>query len=442
MLSLPPIQITQEFKEALELLNNPENNFIFITGKAGTGKTTLLKHFEKITPRRTVLTAPTGIAAINIGGTTLHSFFRLKPGNLLDTRNLKKLPRKTIDNFDTLIIDEASMLRADLLDAIDYILKTSAGNDEPFGGKQIILCGDLYQLPPVTEEKSGNELLNYFNMVYSSPYFFAANIARKTHLKIFELNEIFRQKEDKEYADLLNKIRSCSVTQQDLDALLNVRNTQAEPPENTIILTPTNYNAATANRHYLSLLHGKEFIYDAEYTESFENKVTGGVRLAPTEPTLRLKKGSKIMMLVNDKNWVNGDIGFIEDLDIDTIRVNIRGAAFNVERYTWQDIKYEFSQLTQKLEPIVKGTFTQYPLKLAWAITIHKSQGLTFDNIYLDIGNGAFASGQTYVALSRARTLGGVYLKKNIMLSDIKTDKCITDFFDKHLPTAKCNTLG
>ena len=418
------ILITDEFKEALALLNNPENNFIFLTGKAGTGKSTLLKLFEQTSPQRTVLTAPTGIAALNIGGQTLHSFFKIKPGNFFDERRLKKLPMRVIESFDTLIIDECSMLRADLLDAVDYILRISAGSQRPFGGKQLILCGDLYQLPPVVEDNYGERgLLDYFTNVYQSPYFFDSFAAQATPLKIFELQRIFRQQEGGEFAKLLNKIRSREITQFELDSLLNAPRLQEEPPVSSIILTSTNAAAARCNKTFLDALETPAFTYEAQALDGFADKA------APAEQNLMLKKGAKVMLLVNGKFWVNGDIGFVEDIGPDYIRVSLRGFTHTIEPYTWQDIKYEYDPRSNKLQAKVKGTFTQYPLKLAWAITIHKSQGLTFDNIFLDIGAGAFAAGQTYVALSRARTLEGIHLKKPLSLRDIRTDERIKKFF-------------
>ena len=378
------------------------------------------------TAQNTVVLATTGLAAINVHGQTVHSFFRLKPGNLLDVGNLKRLPRRIVDAIDTIIIDEASMLRADLLDALDYILQISTHNDAPFGGKKIILFGDLFQLPPVEEQASGG-LFDVFNETYASPYFFEAHVLKRLPLEVFELKRIFRQQTDKDFAHLLNLIREGQASQPQLDALLNTRKTFDLPEnfENCIILSPTNREAARRNLHYLSQLPGEEFIYQAEFTEGFQKKTT------PAEPALHLKKGGKIMMLINDDNWVNGDIGTVYDLGPDFIKVELKGCVYQVEPHVWEDVKYEVNALSQKLEPRVQGFFKQYPLKLAWAITIHKSQGLTFDNIYLDIGHGAFATGQTYVALSRCRTLAGVHLKKDISVRDVLCDKRVQRFFEQ-----------
>lgn len=419
--------LTDEFKDALALLEAKPlvRPLIFITGRAGTGKTTLLKYFATHTAQNVVVLATTGLAAINVHGQTVHSFFHLKPGNLLDLSNLRRLPRRTVEAFDTLIIDEASMLRADLLDAIDYILRLSTRSDEPFGGKQLILFGDLFQLPPV-EEQAGNGLFDLFRMQYPSPYFFEAHVLKHLPLEVFELNRIFRQKADPDFAHLLNLIREGHASQPQLDSLLNTRKTAQQPEqfENCIILAPTNREATARNLHYLSQLPGEEFIYPAEFSEGFHQKNT------PAEPTLRLKKGSRIMMLMNDENWVNGDIGTVYDLGSDFIKVELNGCVYEVEKVIWEDVKYEPNLLTQKLEPRVQGFFKQYPIKLAWAITIHKSQGLTFDHIYLDIGRGAFATGQTYVALSRCRTLAGVHLKKEISTKDVLCDKRVQQFFE------------
>lgn len=421
------IILTDEFKDALQLLEQKSalQPLIFITGRAGTGKTTLLRYFTQHTAQNTVVLATTGLAAIHVHGQTVHSFFRLKPGNLLDPANLHRLPRKTVEAFDTVIIDEASMLRADLLDAIDYILQLSAHSDEPFGGKKIILFGDLFQLPPV-EEKPDGGLFDYFRSQYKSPYFFEARALKRVPLEVFELKRIFRQKADPDFARLLNLIREGQITQPQLDGLLNTRKTLELPEQfdNCIILAPTNREAAWRNLHYLSRLPGPEFTYTATRDEGFNPKIT------PAETELKLKKGAKIMMLTNTDDWVNGDIGTVYDLGPDFIKIELKGAVYQVEPHIWEDVRYHVNELTQKLEPSVKGFFKQYPLKLAWAITIHKSQGLTFDHIYLDIGRGAFAPGQTYVALSRCRTLNGVHLKKDISLRDIQCDARVKQFFE------------
>ncbi len=421
-----PIILTDEFKDALALLESKPaiKPLIFVTGRAGTGKTTLLKYFAQHTAQNVVVLATTGLAAINVHGQTVHSFFRLKPGNLLDVSTLRRLPRKTVESFDTLIIDEASMLRADLLDAMDHILQISTHNLEPFGGKQLILFGDLFQLPPIEEsEQSG--LFNYFNARYKSPYFFEANVLRQLPLEVFELKRIFRQSADREYARILNLIREGKISQPELDSQLN-KHVTAETPdvvENSILLATTNQSAMWRNRSQLAKLPGTEYVYPATADETF-------TKTPPADRELHLKKGAKIMILINDDNWVNGDIGTVHELGPDFIQVELKGAIYEVQPHVWEEVTYEFNPLTQKLAPKVKGFFKQYPLKLAWAITIHKSQGLTFDNIYLDMGRGAFATGQTYVALSRCRTLSGVHLKRPILTSDVQCDGRVQQFFE------------
>ena len=427
MSAVENIILTDEFKDALALL---EADFvirpvIFITGRAGTGKTTLLRYFTEHSAQDAVVLAPTGIAALNVRGQTIHSFFRLQPTNLLDLDALRPLPRRVVDHFETIIIDEASMLRADLFDAMDHILRISTHSDLPFGGKKIILFGDLFQLPPV-EENRDSGLQEFFNERYASPYFFEAHVLREIPLETFELKRIFRQQQDVPFVRLLNDIRNGHITQPELDERLNTRIT-ATPPEqieNSIILAPTNENVAWRNRRYLAGLPDKEFVYPAKVHQMF-------TRTLPAEEELHLKKGAKIMMLVNDtknKFWVNGDIGTVYDLGDDFVQVALNGNVYKIEPYIWEQIRYEFNPLTQKLEKKVIGTFMQYPLKLAWAITIHKSQGLTFDNIFLDIGRGAFATGQTYVALSRCRSLQGVHLKHEIKVSDVRCDRRVQAF--------------
>ncbi len=426
--SAPAIEITDEFKDALALLESParQHPLIFVTGKAGTGKSTLLKFFSQNTPKKVIVLATTGLAAINVRGQTIHSFFHLKPGNLLDLDRLKKLPRRMVNELETIIIDEASMLRADLLDALDHILRISARENIPFGGKQLILFGDLFQLPPVEESPTGG-LFNYFQMLYQSPYFFDARVVKETPIEVFELKRIFRQQDDGLFARLLNKIRENTITQEELDRWINTRQRSAEPTDQdqTVILSPTNQGAAWRNQERLDKLEGREFVYQATADASFQNKNV------PALACLRLKRGAKIMMLTNhpDGFWVNGDIGTVYDLADDFIKVELKGCIYPVEPHVWEDIRYVFNPVSQKLEPSVNGFFKQYPLKPAWAITIHKSQGLTFDSIYLDIGRGAFAPGQTYVALSRCRSLNGVRLKKPISRKDILCDSRVLHFF-------------
>ncbi|MBO5911151.1 MAG: ATP-binding domain-containing protein, partial [Elusimicrobiaceae bacterium] len=317
------------------------------------------------------------------------------------------------------------MLRADLLDAIDHILQISTRCDEPFGGKQLILFGDLFQLPPV-EETEHSGLFSYFNARYQSPYFFEANVLKRLPLEVFELKRIFRQAADRDYAYLLNAIREGEISQPQLDSALNKRVSPETPDvvENAILLATTNQSAMWRNRSQLAKLPGTEYIYPATADETF-------TKTPPADKELHLKKGAKIMMLVNDDNWVNGDIGTVHELGPDFIQVELKGAIYDVKPYVWEEVRYEFNPLTQKLAPQVKGFFKQYPLKLAWAITIHKSQGLTFDNIYLDMGRGAFATGQTYVALSRCRTLNGVHLKRPILTRDVQCDTRVQQFFEQ-----------
>ena len=284
------IILTDEFKDALTLLESKPvfKPLIFTTGRAGTGKTTLLKYFAQHTAQNVVVLATTGLAAINVHGQTVHSFFHLKPGNLLDMGLLRRLPRKTVDNFDTLIIDEASMLRADLLDAMDHILRISTHNQEPFGGKQVILFGDLFQLPPVEEsEQSG--LFDYFNARYASPYFFEAQVLKELPLEVFELKRIFRQHADRDYAHLLNLIREGKISQPQLDSQLNTHVSPETPDvlDNSILLATTNYSAMWRNRNQLAKLPGTEYIYPATADETF-------TKTPPADKELHLKKGPKL----------------------------------------------------------------------------------------------------------------------------------------------------
>ena len=421
------IVLTEEFKTAPALLQADFaiRPVIFVTGPAGTGKTTLLRYYvNHFAAQETVVLAPTGIAALNVGGQTIHSFFRLKPGNLLDLDALQPIPKRVVNHFNTLIVDEASMLRADLFDAMDRILRISTGSDIPFGGKKVILFGDLFQLPPV-EENQESGLAELFAQRYASPYFFEARVLREIPLQMFELKRIFRQQQDVNFIRLLNRIREGHISQAELDASLNTRITSRKPEEieNSIILAPTNQSVTWRNHRYLAGLKTEEFVYHAKVEKDF-------TRILPADEELHLKAGAKIMMLANDsdKRWVNGDIGYVHELGDDFVRVQLRGSVYDVQPYVWEQIRYEYNPLTQRLEKKVKGTFTQYPLKLAWAITIHKSQGMTFDNVYLDMGRGAFATGQTYVALSRCRSLNGVHLQREIEVKDVLCDKRVQNF--------------
>jgi len=421
------LQYSEDFKDLFKLIENSDKDY-FITGKAGTGKTTLLNYFRKNSKKNVIVLAPTGIAAVSIGGSTIHSFFRFPP-NLITKKDIKKVFGKgeIFSQIDTVVIDEISMVRADVMDGIDQSLRINRGKkNSPFGGVQMILFGDLYQLPPVIDDPALNK---FFTENYLGPYFFNAKVFEETPLTKVEMTTIYRQK-DISFIELLNNIRNGNVSQEDLD-LLNSRvspdlneiyNDSDEP---IVILTPINNKAFHINNQKLSTLPGKEYHYNSRTTGMFDE------RSFPADGDLTLKVGAQIIMLQNDTEdhrWQNGTVGFISRLRENAIWVEIDGEEYEVEMATWKKTEYVYNGDRKEIEMSERGTFKQYPLKLAWAITIHKSQGKTFDKVIIDIGHGAFASGQTYVALSRCRSLKGIYLSSPIKASDVKTDKKVIDF--------------
>ncbi len=425
----PEIEITEEFAKAFDLIENRGENAL-ITGKAGTGKSTFLEYFIKNTKKRTVVLAPTGIAAMNVGGMTIHSFFHF-PIRPITIDDLKKYSDDPVYlNLDCIVIDEISMVRADLLDAIHGALMVRRWNKKPFGGVQIVLIGDLYQLPPVVADK---EVSKKFSSYYSSRWFFEAKIFESVTLHVVELTRVFRQK-DALFIEILDRIRKRKLTLQDLTLI----NQQCIPGHKLdfskdnlpIILTPTNRNAKGINNYKLRKLPGKEYSYEAKIIGEFPEKSL------PTERNLRLKIGAQVMFIKNNfnRNWVNGTIGVIEELDHNSIKVNIENPegesySYLVEKETWEVYKYQYNYDNHQLNAEVIGQFIQYPLKLAWAITIHKSQGLTFDQLILDLDWGAFDSGQVYVALSRSTSLSGLQLKMPIKYGDIRVDPHVAKFY-------------
>lgn len=418
-------QLTPEFSTTFDLMENSKRH-LFITGKAGTGKSTLLQYFKEKTKKKIVVVAPTGIAAINIGGSTIHSFFRFPPR--LVTRNDVRVianKRELFSSLDAVIIDEVSMVRADIMDAIDYSLRINRNRpNEPFGGVQMILIGDLYQLEPVVE----SELNDYFVDTFKSHFFFGAHVLSQLDLIQVELQKVFRQT-DPEFIGLLNKVHNNKVSQLDLRYLNKLHNPTAtfSKDDLAITLTSTNALASEINQSRLDSLPSRDFYFDAFVSGEFDEKSF------PTDKRLRLKQGAQIMMVKNDPNkqWVNGSLGVIQKLSQDSIKVSFGAYSCSVEPMTWEKIDYDYNPADRKIEPVVIGSFRQYPIKLAWAITVHKSQGKTFDKVIIDLGNGAFAHGQAYVALSRCRSFQGILLRTPIKLSDIILDERVVDFLSR-----------
>lgn len=437
------IEINDQFKRALELMEETSNN-IFVTGKAGTGKSTLLDYFRNSTKKNVVVLAPTGVAAVNIRGQTIHSFFHFKPDITPDTvQEVKGKARGNIyRKIDAVVIDEVSMVRADLLDCVDKFLRLNGNHPrKPFGGLQMIFFGDLYQLPPVV---TGTER-EIFRTWYASPYFFDAKAFESFEMSFIELEKIYRQK-DQHFIDILNAIRNNSATEREL-AALNERY-MAEIPDDvgasSIYLTTTNDLVAEINNDQLTKLSGRTFRYRGAVSGDFEE------RAIPADVDLHLKIGAQVMLLNNDTSgrWINGSIGKVveidpgEDKEPDVIYVKLEGdEVVEVLPYQWDIFRFKWNDESSSLESEVVGSFTQYPIKLAWAVTIHKSQGKTFDRVVLDIHRGTFAPGQLYVAISRCTSLEGLVLKRPILKRHILMDWRVVKFvtkFQYRLSEEKC----
>lgn len=422
-MSIEKFDFCGEFKEPLKLMECSDKH-LFVTGKAGSGKSSLLRYFKEITKKNIVTLAPTGIAAIGIEGQTIHSFFNF-PLGFIQKEQVKKLYRakkKIIQNLDLLLIDEASMVRADILDAIDYSLRINRKEmDIPFGGVRVVLFGDIFQLPPVVD-KSMKSLLKQY---YDHPYFFSANVINQIKLHSVQLNRVYRQT-DKEFIALLGRIRLNKCGFEDIE-MLNERVGVNTSNDERIILTTTNRNAERINKSFLDKIDSKQYQYTATVTEKYKTS------LFPTEESLSLKKGAQVILLNNDKEkrWVNGTLAEIAEVTNNSVKIRIENNIYILEKFTWEKIHYTFDDFNQEIKQEIEGSFTQYPLKLAWAITIHKSQGQTFEKVIIDIGHGAFSPGQLYVALSRCRSLEGIILDKPLIMDDIIIDKNVYGFLEQ-----------
>lgn len=391
---------------------------LFVTGRAGTGKSTLLRCLRSNLPQKTAVLAPTGLAAVNVHGQTIHSFFGFPP-QLITADIVKRCRRAAMfRNLDTLIIDEVSMVRADLMQGIDMALRmTRKQPTKPFGGLQIIALGDLHQLPPVIRDQ---ETKRYFYDAMGGIYFFNAPVFQDAPLGLVELSKVYRQ-QDASYIEALNGVRNGNPSSDHLD-IFNDRVAAFRSLPNCddyIVLTPINQAADNTNRAFLERLKGRAEQFDAVVTGKFEASAH------PTDAMLVLKEGSKVVLLRNDpdKRWVNGTQARISRIDGRTVWIEVAGEEHELEPVTWENIRYEYDADTDKMVETVAGSFRQFPVRLAWALTIHKSQGMTLDKAYIDFGRGTFAHGQAYVALSRARSLDGLALARQIRRSDIIFDE-------------------
>ena len=446
---LPELDSTNaEFNQALDFVKHT-NRLVYLTGKAGTGKTTFLKHLKATSKKNVVILAPTGVAAINAGGETIHSFLQIRPSLYVpNDPRLRETPpdgdtdRSTIyDHFryrsekkeilralDLLVIDEVSMVRCDLLDVVDRLLRVFRGKrNVPFGGVQTVLIGDAFQLPPVAKQEDWN-ILGQF---YSSPFFFSSKVL-EAHKPIYiELKKIYRQKEE-EFIALLNRVRVSEVSQPEM-LVLNGRldpSFEPDPSKGYITLGTHNAQVDTINEAKLGALETPLFEFKADIQGDFPE------RSYPTDSRLRLKVGAQVMFLKNNKEAgvYNGSIGRVTELDDNRVVVTMPDEKVIVaQKYVWRNIRYTWDKEAHRVREEELGTFTQYPLRLAWAITVHKSQGLTFEKVIADIGS-AFASGQVYVALSRCTSFNGLVLKSRIDRSAIKTDRDVIHFAEQETP--------
>jgi ATP-dependent exoDNAse (exonuclease V) alpha subunit len=426
------IEINEQFRKALELIESGKN--VFVTGRAGTGKSTLLEHFRDTTKKSAVVLAPTGVAALNVNGQTIHSFFKF--GTDITPEKVKRCryhDKRLYKSLEAIVIDEISMVRADMLDCIDRFLRINGPKiHTPFGGVQMIFFGDLLQLPPVVSRKESEAFRNF----YASQYFFDSRSYPTLKIELIELEKIYRQK-DQEFIGMLNSIRDGSITEEQLKRL----NARVDPRfmpkagDFCISLTTTNEMANEINEAELARLPSK--------SHSFAGKMSGefDLRYMPTETNLTVKPGAQVMMVSNDPlgRWVNGTVGRIKSIESRAHRDGIAEAivlelpdkeTHEVLPYTWNMNRTFYNPESKKIESEPVGSFIQYPLRLAWAVTIHKSQGKTFKNVIIDIGSGAFSHGQVYVALSRCTRLEGIVLRRPIKRGHIFTDWKVKRFLE------------
>jgi DNA-binding NarL/FixJ family response regulator len=435
---------TSDMVETAAAFVNSTGSHIFLTGKAGTGKTTFLRSLGERTHKRFAIVAPTGIAALNAGGVTIHSMFQLPLGTFLPDRTpsgqfsseaniytqftlsrrhpISAAKKQVLRSLDLLIIDEVSMLRADVLDAIDYRMRSVRGNfTRAFGGVQVLMIGDLFQLPPIVKDHEWGLLKRY----YHSAHFFEAKALQTEGFVYIELDKIYRQS-DQRFIDLLNNLRENQTTPDDVAVLNSYYKSQTEVEDGIITLTTHNYKADDMNMAQLRRLKGESFVFFAEVDGDFPES------MYPLPQKLELKEGAQVMFVRNDSNggrFFNGMLATVCELDEKLIKVRVidSGLVLDVPREQWENKKYSVSASTRDLDEEVVGTFSQFPIKLAWAVTVHKSQGLTFDRAVIDVGQ-AFASGQVYVALSRLRSLEGLILKTKIDPSVISNDTIVVNF--------------
>ena len=404
------------------ILTAKEQRVVFVTGKAGTGKSTVLRQVVESGLMQMVVLAPTGLAALNVGGQTIHSFFGFKLGPLDENPDLMHMwkphgqKHKLVQKLEAIVIDEVSMVRADLMDAIDFSLRMNLRSNLPFAGKTLIVFGDLWQLEPVV---AGNAETEFLGSRYASPFFFDSKVVRNTGMDVVELTTVHRQKDDQEFLWALNRIRKGEI--EDLE-LFNSRVGASLQAEHVLTLTATNARASAINMTALARLPFPQSSYEGHIEGDFGRDL-------PAEQNLVLKPGAQVMFVKNGKEWVNGTLGTVVTAEQDRVIVHTQdGVTADVVPETWEKYKYTFDRSSERIEAEPVGTYKQLPLRLAWAVTIHKAQGLTFDHLRLDMDRRAFAHGQLYVALSRCRTLAGLSLVKPVTKEDVQVNMRIWEF--------------
>lgn len=420
------IEMTVQQQQAYDLIENTNTSF-FLTGKAGSGKTTFLRKVQEEVNKNFIVLAPTGVAAIIAGGETIHSFFGF-PMEAMPISSVGKLSQEryfVLKNVNTIIIDEVSMVRCDLIDAIDATLRSCMHTTAPFGGKQMVFVGDLFQLEPVLSSATDKEIIKE-DYHTDKPFFFKAQVFNRLRLPSIEFKKIYRQ-DDEIFLNILNNIRNGIIDYYDIE-ILNERTKVAAPADEMVItLASFNKTANDINAAKLAELEEPSFSYEAKIQKEFNKEKS------PVDQVLTLRKGAQVMFCRNDpaRRWANGTLGVVSKLDEESIHVTLRdGKEYKVDPVTWENISYKYEKAKREVIKKVNGSFTQYPLKLAWAITIHKSQGMTFDKMILDLSCGIFSDGQLYVALSRVKTLDGLYLTKPIKPHYVRGSQEVLRFAD------------